>query len=147
MLKLYGPTAIAVYFCDYGEPLLNLNTPKLIRMAKSYLLATALSTSLSVRRFDPEAYVASGLDFMVLSIDGATQRVYERFRRNGDLELVFENVARLVDAKRRLRRRTPLLSWNFLAFEHNSHEIPAAERMARRLGVNYFRVVTPFDVS
>ena len=147
LLKLYGPTAIAVYFCDYGEPLLNLNTPKLIRMAKSYLLATALSTSLSVRRFDPEAYVASGLDFMVLSIDGATQRVYERFRRNGDLELVFENVARLVDAKRRLRRRTPLLSWNFLAFEHNSHEIPAAERMARRLGVNYFRVVTPFDVS
>jgi MoaA/NifB/PqqE/SkfB family radical SAM enzyme len=147
LLRLYGPTAIAVYFCDYGEPLLNLNTPKLIRMAKSYLMATALSTSLSVRRFDPEAYVASGLDFMVLSIDGATQPVYERFRRNGNLELVLKNVARLVDAKRRLRRRTPLLSWNFLAFEHNAHEIPAAERMARRLGVNYFRVVNPFDVS
>jgi MoaA/NifB/PqqE/SkfB family radical SAM enzyme len=146
-LKLYGPTAIGAYFCDYGEPLLNLNTPRLIRMAKTYLAATALSTSMSVRRFDAEAYVGSGLDLMIVSIDGATQGVYERFRRNGNLELALENVAKLVDAKRRLRSRTPLLSWNFLAFQHNAHEIPAAERLARKLGVNVFRVVTPFDVS
>jgi len=75
LLKLYGPHAIGVYFCNYGEPLLNLNTPKLIRLAKTYLMGTALSTSLSVSRLDAEAYVESGLDFMVLSIDGATQRL------------------------------------------------------------------------
>ena len=90
LLKLYGPYAIGVYFCSYGEPLLNLATPKLIRLAKTYLIGTALSTSLSVRKFDAEAYVESGLDFMVLSIDGATQPVYEQYRRNGDIELVFE---------------------------------------------------------
>jgi MoaA/NifB/PqqE/SkfB family radical SAM enzyme len=147
LLKRYGPYAIGVYFCNYGEPLLNLNTPKLIRQAKSYLLGTALSTSLSVQRFDPDAYVQSGLDFMVLSIDGATQPVYERFRRNGKLDLVLDNAAKLVDAKRRLGKRTPVLSWNFLAFEHNAHEIPLAARMARKLGVNHFRVVNPFDVT
>lgn len=147
LLKLYGPTGIAVYFCDYGEPLLNVNTPKLVRLAKSYLMATALSTSLSVRRFDADAYVESGLDLMVLSIDGATQAVYERFRRNGNLELVLENVRKLVASKKRLGKRTPLLSWNFLAFEHNVHELPLAERMARKLGLNYFRVVNPFDVT
>lgn len=146
LLKLYGPYAIGAYFCNYGEPLLNLDTPKLIRMAKTYLLGTALSTSLSVHRFDADAYVESGLDFMILSIDGATQPVYERFRRNGDLDLVFGNIRKLVDAKRRLGKRTPALSWNFLAFEHNAHEIPAAVRMARKLGVNQFRVVNPFDV-
>jgi len=147
LLKRYGPWAVGAYFCNYGEPLLNLNTPKLIRRAKTYLLSTGLSTSLSVRRFDAEALVESGLDFMVLSIDGATQPVYERFRRNGNLELVLSNVRKLADAKRKLRKRTPLLSWNFLAFEHNAHEIPLAERMARELGVNTFRVVNPFDVT
>jgi MoaA/NifB/PqqE/SkfB family radical SAM enzyme len=147
LLQRYGASAVAVYFCDYGEPLLNLSTPHLVRMAKSYLLSTALSTSLSVRRLDAEAVVASGLDVMNLSIDGATQSVYERFRRKGNLQLVLENLTRLVDAKRRLGKRTPLLSWNFLAFEHNAHEIALAERMARRLGANYFRVVNPFDVS
>jgi len=146
LLKLYGPYAIGVYFCNYGEPLLNLATPKLIRLAKTYLIGTALSTSLSVRKFDAEAYVESGLDFMVLSIDGATQPVYEQFRRNGDIELVFSNIRQLVSAKRKLGKRTPVLSWNFLAFEHNAHEIPAAARIARKLGVNRFRVVNPFDV-
>ncbi|MEO8661015.1 MAG: radical SAM/SPASM domain-containing protein [Bryobacteraceae bacterium] len=147
LLRLYGPTAIGIYFCNYGEPLLNLNTPKLIRLAKTYLMSTALSTSLSVRRFDAEAYVESGLDFMVLSVDGATQPVYEIFRRNGKLELVMDNIRALVDAKRRLGKRTPVLSWNFLAFQHNIHEIPVAEQMARKLGVNVFRVVNPFDVG
>ena len=146
LLKLYGPYAIGIYFCSYGEPLLNLATPKLIRLAKTYLIGTALSTSLSVRKLDAEAYVESGLDFMVLSIDGATQPVYEQYRRNGDIELVFSNIRKLVSAKRRLGKRTPVLSWNFLAFEHNAHEIPLAARMARELGVNRFRVVNPFDV-
>ncbi len=147
LLKQYGPYAVGVYFCNYGEPLLNLNTPKLIRRSKTYLMWTALSTSLSVKRFDAEDYVQSGLDFMVLSIDGATQKVYEQFRRHGDLELVFNNVRDLVAARRRLRKRTPVLSWNFLAFEHNAHEIGAAGKKARELGVDQFRVVNPFDVT
>ncbi len=147
MLKLYGPTAIGVHFFNYGEPLLNLNTPKYIRQAKSYLLRTSVSTSLSVRRFDPEAYVESGLDFMHLSIDGATQPVYERFRRKGNLDLVFDNLRKLVETRRKLRRCLPLLSWNFLAFEHNAHEIPQARRLARKIGVNEFRVSTPFGMN
>ena len=88
-------------------------------------MSTSLSASLSVQRFESHAYVESGLDFMVLSIDGVTQPVYERFRRNGDLELVLRKVRRLVDVKRELRKRAPVLSWNFLAFEHNAHEIPS----------------------
>ena len=147
LLKRYSPYAIEMLFYNYGEPLLNLGTPRLIRMAKSCLMKTAISTTLSVRRFDAEAYVESGLDLVHLSIDGATQPVYQRFRRNGDLELVLGNLRKLVDAKRRLGKRYPILDWNFLAFEHNAHEIPLAARMARKLGVNTFRVVNPFDVS
>jgi len=110
-------------------------------------MRTSISTTLSVRRFDAEAYVESGLDSVNLSIDGATQPVYQRFRRNGDLELVLGNLRKLVAAKRRLGKRYPLLAWNFLAFEHNVHEIPLARSMARKLGVDTFRVANPFDVS
>lgn len=147
LLRKYGPYAIGVYFCNYGEPLLNRRTPDLIRAAKRYLLSTALSSTLSVERFDAEAYVASGLDLMNLSIDSASQPVYACFRQGGRLDLVLENISALVQARKRAGKRTPALSWNFLAFEHNAHEIPQAERMARRLGVDFFRVVAPFDVS
>jgi len=147
LLKRYGPYAIHTTFCNYGEPLINPNTPKYIQLAKTYLMGTMVSSSLSVERFDAEAYVESGLDFMVVSIDGATQPVYEKFRRKGNLDLALTNLRKLVAAKRRLARRTPVLAWHYLAFEHNVHEIPLAREIARNIGVNQFTILPPFDVS
>jgi pyruvate-formate lyase-activating enzyme len=146
-LKRYGPYAVQVMFCNYGEPLLNVNTPRFIRTAKRYLAQTMLSTSLSLRRFDPVAYIESGLDYMVLSIDGASQAVYERFRKKGSLELVCDNIRKLLAARQRLGKRTPVISWQFLAFRHNWQEIPLALHLARELGVDEFRLAAPFDVS
>ena len=79
-LKRYGPFAIQMTLCNYGEPLLNPLTPEFIRLAKNYLLTTTLSTNMTAKRFDAEAYAASGLDYMTASLDGATQGVYDRYR-------------------------------------------------------------------
>jgi MoaA/NifB/PqqE/SkfB family radical SAM enzyme len=147
LLKEYGPYAFQVTFCNYGEPTANLKTPRFIEMANAYHCKTVLSTNLTVRRFDADAYVNSGLDFMRLSVDGATQETYGKFRRNGNIEHVFENIRKLVEAKNRLGRPAPILGWQFLAFEHNAHEIPAALEKAKELGVDQFMVATPFDVS
>lgn len=145
--RRYGPYATHIQFCNYGEPLLNPGTPALVRLARTYMLDTVLSTNLSMGRLDAEAYVECGLDFMVLSIDGATQPVYERYRRNGKIDVVYQNIRKLVEAKRKLRSRTPVLRWQFLAFEHNEHEIPSAIKMARELGVDYIHICTPDDRS
>jgi MoaA/NifB/PqqE/SkfB family radical SAM enzyme len=147
LMQCYGSAAFQIMFCNYGEPLTNPNTPRLIEVAKGYYVQTALSTSLSIGRFDAEAYVRSGLDFMILSIDGATQKVYERYRQNGNIDVVYRNVEKLVRAKRTLRKRTPVIRWQFLAFEHNAHEIPLAFKTAKALGVDQFTVKAPFDVS
>jgi MoaA/NifB/PqqE/SkfB family radical SAM enzyme len=102
---------------------------------------------LSLARFDAEAYVRSGLDFLLLSIDGATQKVYERYRKNGNIEIVYRNIENLVRAKRTLKKRTPVIRWQFLAFQHNVHEIPLALKTAKALGLDQFTADTPFDVS
>ncbi len=146
-LERYGPCAVQAVYCNYGEPLLNPDTPRFIRLAKSYLLAVTLSSSLSLPRFDAEAYVASGLDYFVVSIDGATQPVYEHYRRRGKLDLVLSNVKKLVEARERMGKRTPVVSWHYLAFEHNLHEIPQASAIARDLGVDRFVLVPPFSVA
>ena len=147
LLRRYGPHAIHANFCNYGEPLVNPDTPKFIHMAKRYLVGTMLSTNLSLARFDAEAYVESGLDYMLVSIDGATQPVYERFRRHGNLELVYRNLRKLVDARQALGKRTPVIAWRYLTFEHNIHEIPLAMETARRFGVDQFLTLDPYDVS
>ena len=147
LFRQFGPRAVQAMFCNYGEPLLNPATPRFVSMARKYLMQTMLSTSLSVRRFDAGEYVRSGLDYMILSIDGATQPVYERYRRNGCLSLVLDNIAQLMEARRRQGSRTPVLCWQFLAFEHNAHEIGAAIKLARQLGIEEFHVTRPFEVS
>lgn len=146
-LNRYGPTAIHTVFCNYGEPLINPDTPRLIRLAKRYLIQSMTSTSLSLGRFDAEAYVESGLDYMIVSIDGATQSVYQMFRKNGQLALVLDNIRKLVEARKKLKRQTPVIAWRFLTFRHNVHEIPMALEKARELQVDQFLTSPPYDVS
>jgi len=147
VLKLYGPFAFGAVLYNYGEPLLNPLTPQFISLARQYLLFTLLSTNLSLPKIDADAIVNSGLNHMIISIDGVTQRTYEQYRRGGKLQLVFENIGKIVDAKKRLGRKTPYLVWQFLTFEHNVHEVDAALIMAKQIGVDAVQVLTPFDVS
>jgi pyruvate-formate lyase-activating enzyme len=141
-----GPLAWGLVLYNWGEPLLHKQTPALIRSAKRQFLHVCLSTNLSVR-FDVDALVSSGLNFLFLSIDGATQQGYSRFRRGGDLELVLDNVRRILEARRRLGTGLPFVLWRYLTFEHNLDEVETAMAMAREIGVDQFSVTTPFDVS
>jgi len=147
VLQLYGPFAFGAVLYNYGEPLLNPLTPQFISLARKYLLFTLLSTNLSLQKIDADAIVDSGLNHMIISIDGVTQKTYEQYRRGGKLQLVFENIRKIVDAKKRLGQKTPYLVWQFLTFEHNVHEVDAALIMAKQLGVDAVHVQTPFDVS
>jgi MoaA/NifB/PqqE/SkfB family radical SAM enzyme len=146
-LENFGPFAISAVLYNYGEPLLNKRFHEIVRSSKDWLLYTMTSTNLSMPLHNAQAIVASGLDYMILSIDGTTQSVYEMFRRNGDLALVLENVRKLVSAKRSAGSTTPYLVWQFLTFEHNQHQTEEAIRMAKELGVNQINVVTPFEVN
>jgi len=146
-MRRHGPCAIQASLYNYGEPLLNLNTPRLIRIAKTYLVRTTLSTNMGVKHFDSERYVMSGLDFMVVCIDGVTQDSYKIFRQQGQIEAVFNNVRSLIQTRTRLGKRTPVVRWQYLAFEHNEQEIDDAIMMAQHLGFDQFALATPFDVG
>ncbi len=141
----FGPYASSILFYNWGEPLLNQHTPEFIKKAKSYLLNTVLSSNLSIK-FDAEALVTSGLDYMILSIDGATQASYEYYRKGGKFDLVMNNVRLLVEAKKKYRMATPVLSWQFLLFEHNKHEKNKVKEIANELGVNEVHFANPYDI-
>jgi MoaA/NifB/PqqE/SkfB family radical SAM enzyme len=146
-LTAYGPYAIHANFCNYGEPLINPDTPKFIHEAKRLLVGTDAVHEPFPAAPDAEAVVASGLDYMLVSVDGATQSVYEKFRKKGHLDVVIRNIENLVKAKRETGRATPIIVWRFLTFEHNVHEIPLAAETARQLGVDQFTTLHPFDVT
>ena len=120
----YGETAISLRLYNYGEPFLNPDVYEMVRIAKGYRIGTAISSNLNV--CDPQKIVECGLDKLVLSIDGATQEIYQIYRRKGQLEKVLSNIKAIVAEKKRTGSTTPVLYWQFLTFEHNHHEIETA---------------------
>lgn len=142
-----APTAFAGHFYNKHEPFLNKRTPDFVAKAADWRVETLISSNFSFPKLDVEAIVASGLRELMLAIDGVTQETYVRYRRGGEVGLVFDNVRRLVAARRKLNMTTPYLRWQFLTFEHNVHEVPAAIEQARALGFDEFNLATPHDVS
>ena len=142
----FGPFATGIALFRDGEPLLHRGFPEFVTRAKSHLLYTLTSTSLSVR-IDAEALVASGLDRLVAAIDGATAATYSRYRRGGDFDLVMENLRALVRARKAQSSVKPWIVWQFLAFEHNAHEIELAARLSREIGLDQLVVARPHSVE
>lgn len=144
-LENYGSYATLIAFFNWGEPLINKFTPQFIKIAKSYMLKTSLSSNLSID-FDADALVLSGLDYMTLSIDGTTAKTYNLYRQGGDFNKVIENAKKLVTAKKKYNMKTPFLSWQFLLYEHNENEVETAKEMGKTLGVNDIKFVHPYDI-
>ena len=145
-----GKYLIYTEFCNWGEPLLNKNITKMIKIAKSYESQTFLSTNLNINMTEEftKDIVKSGLDRMTISIDGATQKTYEVYRKNGNIDLVFKNIKLLVQSKKKLNSMTPHLHWQFLVFKHNEHEIELARKISKTIEVDDIGFTAPFcDVS
>jgi radical SAM protein with 4Fe4S-binding SPASM domain len=135
-----------VFYINYyfqGEPFLHPQFLELIRTAKKYQIYTATSTNAHfINEKKAEEIVASGLDRMIISIDGLTQETYENYRVNGQLPKVIEATKYMVQAKAQARSKTPHLILQFLAVKQNEHEIPAIFALGKELGVNDVRIKT-----
>ncbi len=142
----FGPFATGIALFRDGEPLLHPRFPEFVAIARSYLLYTLTSTSLSMP-IDAGALVASGLDRLVTAIDGASAATYSRYRRGGDFGLVLDNLRAIVRARRDQSSPKPWLVWQFLAFEHNVHEIALAEKLAREIGIDQLVISKPHPVA
>ncbi len=139
LLDHLGDYAVMLYLYNWGEPLLNPEIADIVRVAHDRGIFTSMSSNLSVKCDSRlEEMCDAGLDHIDPSIDGGTQEVYEIYRKFGDIELVFENIKRIVAHRKAAGRSNPVIDWQYLDFEHNHHEIPAARMKAKELGVDRF---------
>lgn len=131
---------------NWGEPLLHKQTPEFIRYAKFKDITVWLDTNLSTTLSDEYIYnlVKSGLDGLNVSVDGATQETYEKYRRGGELSLVRSNLQRIQAQKRALGSRKPEIIWKFLVFQHNEHEITTVKATYKDWGADRVSFMRPF---
>lgn len=134
-----APYLWRVEFCNWGEPLLGKHIYPMIEAATARGISSLISTNFSVP-FDAERaeqLVAAGLTVLGVSLDGARQETYEKYRVRGDLETVLRNVRLVAEAKRTLRAKTPKLIWSFHVFPHNVDDVELARGMAAELGMEF----------
>jgi radical SAM protein with 4Fe4S-binding SPASM domain len=139
-----SPWAYEANLYNWGESTLHPHIWDMIRYATSRNLATNLSTNLNdVSNNAVDGIIESGLEYLCLSIDGATQETYSRYRVRGNLDVVLQNVRKLIERKKELGSPTPITEWQFIVFRHNAHEAERARELAAELGVDRFRLIPP----
>ena len=139
VLDELAPYLWRVEFCNWGEPLLGRNIYPMIAQATARGVSSLISTNFSVP-FDAEKaeqLVASGLTILGVSLDGARQETYEKYRVYGKLDTVLRNCRLVLDAKRKLGSKTPKMIWSFHVFPHNVDDVELARAMAAELGMEF----------
>ena len=127
-------------FYFQGEPYLNTSFLDMVKYASDKGIYTATSTN--AHYLNDEAArktVESGLDRLIISIDGTTQETYKQYRVGGNLEKVIEGAKNIVKWKKELNSKTPFVFFQFLVVKHNEHQIEEIQQLAKEIGVDEVR--------
>lgn len=130
-------------FYFQGEPYLNPDFLKMVSYASSKKIYTATSTNAHyLTDENARRTVESGLDRLIISIDGTTQDVYQQYRVGGKLSKVIDGAKNIVAWKKKLNSRTPYIFFQFLVVKPNEHQIGDIKKLAKECGVDEVRFKT-----
>ncbi|MCX8080927.1 MAG: radical SAM protein [Bacteroidia bacterium] len=133
-----------IQFYFQGEPFIHPDLPDFIKIVHQKKIYTSVSTNahfLSPEK--AEQIVRSGLDELIISLDGMSQETYEHYRRGGSFEEVIQGIRNLVECRKSLNSKKPFIVIQFLVFRHNEHEIKAFEDFAKTSGADAYRLKGP----
>jgi len=130
-------TLFHLIFYFQGEPLLNKKLPEMIAYAHQSGIFTSTSTNGQLlNSATAKALVQSGLDKIIVSVDGTNQKTYQKYRKGGQLELALEGITQLNYWKKKLKSRTPFVEIQMVVFKTNEHQIAEMKILAKKLNVN-----------
>jgi radical SAM protein with 4Fe4S-binding SPASM domain len=130
---------LTLYF--QGEPFTHPQFLALVRYAHDNGIYTATSTNghfLTIE--NAQETVNSGLNRIIVSLDGLDQETYATYRVSGDVEKVKDGIRNLVTSKRESHSKTPYIVLQFIVFAHNKHQIEAVKAWGAQEGVDEVQI-------
>lgn len=136
-------TLLYLTFYFQGEPYLHPQFTDLVRYASERNIYTATSTNAHyLTDENAKKTVESGLDRLIISIDGTTQETYQAYRVGGKLEKVMAGTKNILAWKQKLKSKTPHVIFQFLVVKPNEHQIAEVQRLGREMGVDEVKLKT-----
>ncbi len=126
-----------------GEPFMNPDWSFFVREASKRRIYTAISTNghfLDGKNI--ELIFRTGLDEIIISVDGVTQEEYEKYRKGGNLNTVLSGIEKLVSAKKNNGSLKPVITLQFIVFSHNEHSVDVFKKMAKNTGADRIEIKT-----
>ncbi len=130
-------------FYFQGEPFLHKDFLEMVKFASDKGIYTSTSTNAHYLNYEnAKATIKSGIDRVIISLDGTTQDTYQQYRIGGSLDKVIEGTKNLIAARRELNSSTPHIIFQFLVVKPNEHQINEAKELSNTLGVDEIRFKT-----
>lgn len=130
---------LQLYF--QGEPFMNPNIFRMIQQAGEKKIYSILSTN---GHFLDELFsqkiIESGLDRLIISLDGTDAETYNQYRKNGDYLKVIEGIQNLTHLRQREGSHKPYIILQFLVFRFNEHQIRSINNLGKKLGVDRVKI-------
>ncbi len=143
MVDQLSKELLYLIFYFQGEPYLNPAFLEMVKYASQKKIYTATSTNAHyLDDKNAKQTVESGLDRLIISIDGTTQDVYEQYRVGGKLQKVLDGARNIVKWKRELKSKTPFVFFQFLVVKPNEHQVDEIKKLAKEIGVDDVRFKT-----
>ena len=136
-----GLAWLTLYF--EGEPFMNPRFIDFIFYARSKGIYVSSSTNGHFLNMEnAEATVRSGLNRLIISIDGTDQQTYEAYRIGGSLKKVVEGINVLAEAKKSAGSKTPEIIIQFLVLRSNQQQIKDIRKKGIEWGGNRVEIKT-----
>jgi radical SAM protein with 4Fe4S-binding SPASM domain len=141
-----GKDAFSVTLWNYGEPFVNKELLKMIRYAKKKGLKVITSTNgyAFTKGVSAKELVDSGLDELIVALDGADKESYLKYRINCSFEDNVKGLKELAKEKKRRDSYFPFVSMQFIVMKSNEHQLKEIKTLAKELGVNELILKTVF---
>lgn len=126
--------SIALYF--YGESCLNQDIWKMAHYARNRHTSLSTNGHFLSSKETIEACLGSGLNSLLVCIDGASEETFSKYRKNGNFNKVKDDLKTLCKMKQDLGLKLPEISLQFIIFQHNVHEIEKIKKISEEVGVD-----------
>jgi len=121
--------------------MLHPNVFDMIRYATNEGIFVRMSSTLDqVTHPQLEQLIESGIDALIVAMDGSNSATHGKFRAGGDLPQVIKAVETLVAIKQKQGGAGPQITILTLINRHNEHQINEVRKIARNLRVDAFTV-------
>ncbi len=128
-------------FCEYlylhiwGEPLLNKDIFKIIQYASAFTKTNISTNGNCLTEVKAEKLILSGITDIIVSIDGVSQDVYEKYRKGGSVTRALWSLVKLQELNIKYSKNVNIYP-QFLVFKHNQHEMDKFTEFCQSIGLN-----------